>query len=145
MCLVAHSLWLKDESKGERADLTRVSLRLVDLRGVKLSYADLHGVDLSGKNLTGANFEGVDLSCANLEGANLTDVNLDRAGLRKVNLGSLTSGCDYSIMEFNDEQLKTIADCLVKSCLHSENVSEDIKQKIKKLEEFANGFHEVNE
>ena len=46
-----HKLWLKDNSKGKRADLTG---------------ADLTGADLTGANLTGANLNRADLTGASL-------------------------------------------------------------------------------
>jgi hypothetical protein len=54
--LEKHALWLKDASKGERANL---------------SGANLSGAYLSGANLYGANLSGANLSGANLYGANL--------------------------------------------------------------------------
>jgi uncharacterized protein YjbI with pentapeptide repeats len=89
--LKQHSLWLKDNTKGKRADLLgayliganlyEADLREADLREADLQGANLLGADLRGANLKGANLQGADLSGANLEGANLEEVNLNRTGL----------------------------------------------------------------
>jgi uncharacterized protein YjbI with pentapeptide repeats len=57
-------------------DLSRASLRGLDLSGFDLSRADLGGADLRGTNLSGANLAGAHLERANffkavLDGANL--------------------------------------------------------------------------
>jgi uncharacterized protein YjbI with pentapeptide repeats len=57
-------------------DLSRASLRGLDLSGFDLSRADLRGADLRGTNLSGANLAGAHLERANffkavLDGANL--------------------------------------------------------------------------
>ena len=57
-------------------DLSRTSLRGVDLSGFDLSQTDLRGADLRGANLSGTN-----LSAAHLEGANLFKAVLDGADL----------------------------------------------------------------
>ena len=57
-------------------DLSRASLRCVDLSRFDLSQTDLRGADLRGVNLSGTN-----LSAAHLEGANLFKAVLDGADL----------------------------------------------------------------
>ena len=57
-------------------DLSRASLRGVDLSRFDLSQTDLRGADLRGANLSGTN-----LSAAHLEGANLSKAVLDGADL----------------------------------------------------------------
>ena len=59
-----------------KPDLSRASLRGVDLSGFDLSQTDLRGADLRGANLSGTN-----LSAAHLEGANLFKAVLDGADL----------------------------------------------------------------
>ena len=73
-----HGEWLKDSSKGTRANLSRA-----DLSGADLSGADLSGADLSGANLSRANLSRADLSGANLSGANLSWANLSGANLSR--------------------------------------------------------------
>jgi uncharacterized protein YjbI with pentapeptide repeats len=60
----------------ETPDLSRASLRGLDLRGYDLSQADLRGADLRGTNLSEAN-----LSRAHLEDANFFKAVLDGANL----------------------------------------------------------------
>ena len=62
--------------RDETPDLSRASLRGLDLGGFDLSRADLRGADLRGTNLSGA-----DLSGAHLEAANLFKAVLDGADL----------------------------------------------------------------
>jgi uncharacterized protein YjbI with pentapeptide repeats len=66
--------WRADH--GEVPDLSRASLRGLDLTGFDLYRADLSGADLRGTNLCDA-----DLSGAHLEGANVFKAVLDRADL----------------------------------------------------------------
>ena len=62
--------------RDETPDLSRASLRGLDLSGFDLSRTDLRGADLRGTNLSGANLSG-----ARLEGANLFKAGLDGADL----------------------------------------------------------------
>lgn len=57
-----HSLWVKGDPNGQRANLTG---------------ADLNGADLTGANLSRAYLSRANLTGANLTGANLTDTCLD--------------------------------------------------------------------
>ena len=59
-----------------KPDLSRASLRGVDLSRFDLSQTDLRGADLRGANLSGTN-----LSAAHLEGANLFKAVLDGTDL----------------------------------------------------------------
>ena len=52
-----HKLWLKGDSKGERADLREANLRGADLREANLCGADLRGADLREANLCGADLK----------------------------------------------------------------------------------------
>ena len=61
-------------TRDEMPNLSRASLRGLDLSGFDLSRADLRGTDLRGTNLSAAN-----LSEAHLEGANLFKAVLDGA------------------------------------------------------------------
>jgi len=69
--LKQHEIWLLNDSKGTKANLS----------GANLSGANLSGANLSGANLSGANLSGADLSGANLRGANLSGANLSGADL----------------------------------------------------------------
>jgi len=56
--LVAHKEWLKDNTKGRRADLQGACLQCADLQCVNLQGADLQGADLQCADLQGANLQG---------------------------------------------------------------------------------------
>jgi len=63
-----HLAWLRGETGGRRADLSRANL----------SRANLSGADLSRAYLSDANLSRADLSDANLSGANLSGADLSR-------------------------------------------------------------------
>jgi len=95
--LDAHAEWLQDNSKGQRADLSRANLLRADLSGANLSGANLSGADLTGAYLSGAylsraDLTGADLTRAYLSGADLTGADLTRANL----LGAYLSRADLS-------------------------------------------------
>ena len=83
-----------------------------------LSWADLSEADLSGADLSGADLSGADLdySCLPLW------------------CGSLSA-------HFDDKQLRQIAYHLVKAGLQSKNASDETQAELRKLIQFANGFH----
>lgn len=86
-----HAEWLRDPSKGKKADLSGVDLRETNLVGVDLRYANITEADLREANLTGADLRHADLGyahliSANLMGADLTGANLRGADLRETNL-----------------------------------------------------------
>ena len=68
-----HALWINNESRGERADLSGADLSGADLSGADLSRAYLSGADLRGADLRGADLRRAYLSGANLSGANLRE------------------------------------------------------------------------
>ena len=81
LILKKHSLWLEDNTKGERANLSRAYLYGANLNGANLSRANLYEADLyeanlSRANLSRANLIGADLSGADLSGADLKDATL---------------------------------------------------------------------
>lgn len=89
--LEKHKKWLKNETDGEKANLSYTvlcgaNLSSADLRDADLSYADLRGADLFGADLSDANLCGADLRGVNLCGANLSGANLSSAGLDYANL-----------------------------------------------------------
>ncbi len=96
--LELHSLWLENKKRGERANLSHVSLRNKNLNNVNLKEAILTGVSFSESSLRGANLSGSDLRIADLEyadlsgadlsGADLMNANLKNANLSNVNLRS---------------------------------------------------------
>lgn len=91
-----HTLWLRGDPDGEKANLSDVDLRgtdlrMANLRRANLSSANLNDVNLRDANLSGANLYMANLCKANLSGANLymanlSDANLHDANLRRVNL-----------------------------------------------------------
>ena len=69
--------WNEWRAKDDKApDLSRASLRGLDLSGFDLLRADLRGADLRGTNLSAANLSG-----AHLDGANVFKAVLDGADL----------------------------------------------------------------
>lgn len=130
--LELHKLYLEGDSRGVQANLRGANLRNVDLFG-----ADLRGADLSGANLSGAN-----LRCADLRGANLRRVDLSGADL---DYSCLPLWCGSLSAHFDDRQLKQIAYHLVKAGLRSKNASAETKAELRKIIDFANGFHRAQE
>lgn len=115
--LEKHKLWLEDKEGGVKANLSNADLRYANLRNADLSDADLR--------------------YANLSNADLRYANLDYSYL-PLWCGSLSAN-------FDDKQLKQIAYHLVKAGLQSNNASEETKEELSKLIDFANGFHRVDE
>lgn len=136
-----------------RALFCRSKLNYANFNGTCLSSADFSGADLRNANFNGAslltvNFTGADLRGASFRGADLrqsdfTGARLDNADLRGANL--LYIGIPMSLSEdsanFDDDQLKMIAYKLVKNGLQSKNANAATKAEIRKLIDFANGFH----
>ena len=86
--------------------------------------------------------EKADLSRADLSGANLSGANLSWADL---DFSCLPLWCGSLQANFDDRQLKQIAFHLVKAGLQSKNASAETKAELKKLIDFANGFHRAEE
>ena len=86
--LAAHAEWLRDQSKGCRANLRGADLRGADLRGADLFGANLLGANLSEANLSGADLRESNLCRSNLRRANLSKAYLRRADLHEANLRS---------------------------------------------------------
>ena len=118
-----HKAWIIGEDYGKRADLS----------GADLSEADLSGADLSEADLRRADLSGADLRRADLREADLSGADLDYSGL-PLWCGSLSA-------HFDDKQLKQIAYHLVKAGLQSKNASDETQAELRKLIQFANGFH----
>jgi bifunctional pyridoxal-dependent enzyme with beta-cystathionase and maltose regulon repressor activities len=72
--LADHAEWLKDNTKGKRADL-----QWADLQGAYLQWADLHGAYLQGAYLQGAQ---LDFSCLPLKCSSFGIVADDRLVLQ---------------------------------------------------------------
>ena len=121
--LEKHSLWLRGDPNGERANLSGADLREADFGGANLSRSDLsetrfNRANLSGANLRGCNLRGADLRLADLRGADLsmTDLsgailcsaNLSEADLYSANLnGANLSGANF----IADEDIKYPMNC----------------------------------
>ena len=89
--LEKHSLWLREDPNGERANLYGADLYGADLRRANLCRADFSGADLSKADLSGAilrkaDFSGTNLRKADLSGTNLRGANLCGADLREADL-----------------------------------------------------------
>ena len=82
-----HGMYLRNESGGVRANISRADLRWANLSGANLSWANLSGADLSEADLSWA-----DLSEADLSWANLSEANLREANLREANLSGAIDG-----------------------------------------------------
>ena len=93
--LTAHSLWLKNDPMGKRADLSYSDLRGSDLRGSNLRDSNLSYSTLSYSNLSYSNLSGSDLRGSNLRDSNLRDSNLSGSDLRYSNLS-------YSDLRYSD-------------------------------------------
>ena len=132
-----HKAWIIGEDYGERADLSGANLSGADLSGANLRRADLSWANLSGADLSRANLRWANLSWANLSGADLSGANLDYSCL-PLWCGSLSA-------HFDDKQLKQIAYHLVKAGLQSKNASDETQAELRKLIQFANGFHRAEE
>ena len=138
-----------------RADLSWADLRGADLRGADLSRADLSRADLSGADLSRADLSWADLREADLREADLREANLRWADLRGADLREADlreANLDYSGLplwcgslsaHFDDKQLKQIAYHLVKAGLQSKNASDETQAELRKLIQFANGFHKA--
>ena len=79
-----------------------------------------------------------DLSWANLRGADLSGADLREADL---DYSGLPLWCGSLSAHFDDKQLKQIAYHLVKAGLQSKNASDETQAELRKLIQFANGFH----
>ncbi len=115
--LKKHGLWLKSETGGERADLRWANLRWANLRWANLNRADLSRADLSRADLRGVD---LDFSC-------------------------LPLWCGSLDVHFDDRQLYQIAYHLVRSGLYSKNASDETKDELLKLIDFANKFHRAGQ
>ncbi|NQZ08387.1 MAG: toll/interleukin-1 receptor domain-containing protein [Algicola sp.] len=117
-----HKKWLKDNTKGQRADLSKADLSNADLSKACLSGANLSDANLSNANLGLANLNNADLNnailfgailigvnfiSANLTGADLSYASLNYANLLKANLSyanlsrSAISGTAFIDTELN--------------------------------------------
>ncbi len=86
-----HKLWLNDDPKGRRADLTDAILTNADLTdailtNAKLWYADLTNADLTNADLTNAILTNAKLWYADLTNADLTNADLTNAILTNADL-----------------------------------------------------------
>ena len=133
-----HKAWIIGEDYGKRADL-----READLRWANLSRADLSGADLREADLRWADLRWADLSRADLSRADLSGADLREADLREADLdySGLPLWCGSLSAHFDDKQLKQIAYHLVKAGLQSKNASDEAQAELRKLIQFANGFH----
>lgn len=70
-----HALWLEEEEKGERADLS----------GANFEGIEFHKVNLENADVSEANFRGADLWRTNFQGANLRGIDFRESCLQNVN------------------------------------------------------------
>ena len=147
-----HKAWIIGEDYGKRADLREANLSEANLSGANLSKADLRWADLRRANLSKAdlrwaNLRGADLSWANLREADLHWANLREADLHEADLdySGLPLWCGSLSAHFDDKQLRQIAYHLVKAGLQSKNASDETQAELRKLIQFANGFHRAKQ
>ena len=89
-----HKLWLEDNTKGKRADLSEIDLSEQDLSGMDFSHANMMGINLRGSNLSDANLSYADLSKAYLHNVDLTNATINGACFFNANLTKITmDGC----------------------------------------------------
>ena len=143
-----HKAWIIGEDYGKRADLREADLREANLsganlRGANLREADLRWANLSEADLREADLREADLRWADLCRADLREADLREADLREANLdySGLPLWCGSLSAHFDDKQLKQIAYHLVKAGLQSKNASDETQAELRKLIQFANGFH----
>lgn len=111
-----HSMWLRGEDGGARANLSDADISEADLSRANLSRANLTGADLSGADLSGANLRGANLRVANLygaslsgavlRGANLSGTSLSLANLREADL----SEANLSLADISEANLSGAID-----------------------------------
>ncbi len=150
--LKLHKKWLKGDSTGKCANFDYVDLRGIDLKGADLRFvnfrhADLRDVELNGANLGDTNLEGANLSGADLRSVNLLGAELGDTDFQGANLDFVALPLDEGSFEahFDDKQLRQIAYHLIRAGLHSKNSSEETKQELSKLIDFANKSHRVDD
>ena len=102
-----HKLWLEDNPKGIRADLSSADLRSADLRSADLSLAnlrsaDLRSADLSLANLSWANLRLANLSLADLRWADLSSAKTDK---RYIQIACIGSRKDMTTYCFEDDKI----------------------------------------
>jgi hypothetical protein len=76
-----HGKWLRNESGGEKANLSYANLSSANLSSANLSYANLSYANLSSADLRYANLSSANLSYADLSYADLSYANLSYANL----------------------------------------------------------------
>ncbi len=122
-----HKFWIERVHGGEEANLTEANL----------TEADLRKADLRMVNLIGADLRGADLTRTDLRGADLRGADLD--------FSCIPLWCGSLEVHFDDRQLYQLAYHLVRAGLYSKNASEETKDELSKLIDFANKFHRVEE
>jgi hypothetical protein len=88
-----HGEWLKDSSKGCRANLSSANLSYADL-----SYADLSSANLSSANLRYADLSYADLRYADLRSANLVVFQFQMSWAYFTFDGTLRIGCESMLI-----------------------------------------------
>lgn len=106
--LKKHARWLRNEPRGERADLREEDLREADLRGANLCWADIYGADLYEADLREADLRNTDLRRANLRGANLSGADLCGADLCGADLwGANLHEVDLRKAQFREKDIRS--------------------------------------
>ena len=95
--LELHSLWLKNDESGVRANLSGADLSGANLRHANLRHANLSCANLSGANLSCAYLSCANLSFANLSGADLSYANLNNCAGNRQHIKSLFLSSTYPI------------------------------------------------
>ena len=137
-----HSLWLSDDCKGERADLSYADLSYANHNRANLSNADLSYADLNHADLSYANLNHANLNFADLDHADLSNANLNHADLRNTHLRNTI----LSNAKRHGKTIKNFArwDNLylydVEILVHEEGVVVKMGCQIRSLERWKNDF-----
>lgn len=143
--LEKHKHWLNRDCNGwesMRANLQEINLQWANLQRANLQRADLHWADLHWADLQKADLQGANLQGADLRRTNLYEANLQGAD---IDFSCLPLWCGSLSANFDSRQLKQIAYHLVKAGLQSKNATEEDKTELRKLIDYANGFHRAYE
>lgn len=141
------------DARMEHVDMRYASMRNADMRNAHMRDANMEYIYMRSANMENADMVNVNMRFAIMMGANMEDANMEYADIRNAIMdGTNMKGAniDYSCLplwcgslyaDFDDKQLRQIAYHLVKAGITSKNASEETKNELAKLIEFANGFH----
>lgn len=166
-----HQKWLKGDG-GACANFARQSLRGEKFVGCDLRKANFKGAKLQNADFTYAKLDGADFRCVMAYGAKFKNASLNFASMKEADLVNVDfamaslvmtdfseanlkdASFDFSAFplwcgslsaKLDDAQIKQLIYHVVKAGLHSENVSDKLKENLKKWIDVANLAHCVGE